>query len=59
MGSARGTFDTPVIGDNVDFGVGACAIGGITIASDTIVGAGAVVVKSSLEPGVTLVGVPA
>ena len=58
-GVGEGTFDTPVIGDNVDFGVGACAIGGITIASDTIVGAGAVVVKSSLEPGVTLVGVPA
>ena len=50
---------TPVIGDNVEFGMGASAIGGITIADDTKIGAGAVVVKSSDQIGATLVGVPA
>ncbi|MBT1177299.1 hypothetical protein JS532_06930 [Bifidobacterium callimiconis] len=59
----RGDADTatiaPIIGDNVDFGVGASAVGGITIADDVIVGAGAVVVRSCETPGATLVGVPA
>lgn len=50
---------TPIIGDNVEFGMGASAIGGITIADDTKIGAGAVVVKSSEQVGATLVGVPA
>ncbi|KAA8824909.1 serine acetyltransferase [Bifidobacterium reuteri] len=49
----------PVIGDNVDFGVGASAYGGISIADDVRIGAGAVVVRSCMTSHVTLVGVPA
>lgn len=49
----------PVIGNNVDIGVGAKVIGGITIADNVKIGAGAVVTKSCLEEGATLVGVPA
>lgn len=51
--------DSPVIGDNVDIGQGAQILGGIRIADDVRIGAGAVVVKDVLTPGVTLVGVPA
>jgi serine O-acetyltransferase len=43
----------------VDIGVGAMVIGNITIADDCVIGAGAVVTKSCLEPGTILVGVPA
>lgn len=50
--------DSPVIGDNVDIGQGAQILGGIRIADDVKIGAGAVVVKDVLAPGVTVVGVP-
>ena len=49
----------PVIGNHVDIGVGAKIIGNVTIADGVRIGAGAVVTKSCLEPGATLVGVPA
>ena len=49
----------PVIGKNVDIGIGAKIIGGITIADDVVIGAGAVVTRSCHEKGATLVGVPA
>ena len=51
--------DSPVIGDNVDIGQGAQILGGIRIADNVRIGAGAVVVKDVLTPGVTVVGVPA
>lgn len=51
--------DSPVIGDNVDIGQFAQIIGGIRIADNVRIGAGAVVVKDVLSPGVTVVGVPA
>ena len=51
--------DSPVIGDNVDIGQGAQILGGIRIADGVKIGAGAVVVKDVLSPGVTLVGIPA
>lgn len=51
--------DSPVIGDNVDIGQFAQILGGIRIADDVRIGAGAVVVKDVLTPGVTVVGVPA
>lgn len=51
--------DSPVIGDNVDIGQGAQILGGIRVADNVRIGAGAVVVKDVLTPGVTLVGVPA
>ena len=50
--------DSPVIGDNVDIGQGAQILGGIRIADNVRIGAGAVVVKDILTPGVTVVGVP-
>lgn len=58
---SKGTFpdDSPVIGDNVDIGQNAQILGGITIADGVKIGAGAVVTKSVLTPGVTVVGIPA
>lgn len=50
--------DSPVIGDNVDIGQNAQILGGIKIADNVKIGAGAVVVKDVLAPGVTVVGVP-
>lgn len=51
--------DSPTIGDNVEFGVGACAIGDIVIGNNVIIGAGAVVNKSYPEGNCVLAGVPA
>lgn len=50
---------SPIIGNNVDIGVGAKIIGGITIADNVKIGAGAVVIHSCNESGVTLAGIPA
>jgi maltose O-acetyltransferase len=47
-----------VIGDNVWLGGGAIVLPGVTIGSDTVVGAGAVVTRD-LPPGVVAVGNPA
>lgn len=49
----------PQIGNNVDIGVGAIIIGEIELADNIKVGANAVVNKSFLEEGITIVGVPA
>lgn len=49
----------PVLGKRVDIGVGAKIIGNVTIADDIKIGANAVVTRSFLEPGITLVGIPA
>ncbi len=51
--------DSPIIGNNVDIGQFAQILGGIRIADGIRIGAGAVVVTDVLEPGVTVVGVPA
>lgn len=58
---SKGTLpdDSPSIGDNVDIGQNAQILGGITIADGVKIGAGAVVLKSVLTSGVTVVGVPA
>lgn len=53
------TEETPRIGDRVDIGVGAKIIGGVQIADDITIGAGAVVNKSFLTPGVVIGGIPA
>lgn len=59
IGSNGGYPDyAPVIGDNVDIGQGAQILGGITIANNVKIGAGAVVVKDVLEEGVTVIGIP-
>lgn len=58
----RGNFQKdgfPIIGNNVDIGVGAKIIGPVRIADDIRIGANAVVVNSFDEPGITIVGVPA
>lgn len=49
----------PSVGDHVTLGIGCTLIGDITIADGITVGAGAVVTKSFLEPGITIAGVPA
>ena len=60
IGSDGGFPDIPPrIGDHVDIGQGAQILGDIDIAAQVKIGAGAVVVKSVNQPGVTLVGVPA
>ncbi len=51
--------DSPIIGDNVDIGQGAQILGGIRIANDVRIGAGAVVLKDVLTSGSTVVGIPA
>lgn len=50
---------SPIIGNNVDIGIGAKVIGGITVADNVTIGANAVVTKSCLQKGAVLVGVPA
>lgn len=52
-------MEAPHIGNNVDIGVGAKILGGIEIADDIKIGAGAVVVSSFTTKGATLVGIPA
>lgn len=59
IGSDGASDVAPVLGKNVDIGAGAKIIGGVTLADDIRIGAGAVVVKSCEIPGATLVGVPA
>lgn len=49
----------PVIGNNVRICVGANIIGDVYIADDIVVGAGAVVISSFYEKGITIGGVPA
>jgi putative colanic acid biosynthesis acetyltransferase WcaB len=49
---------SPVIGDDVEFGVGAIVIGPITIGAGARIGAGAVVVRD-VPPGAVVVGNPA
>lgn len=49
----------PVLGDNVRLGVGAKVIGEITIANNTVIAAGAVVVKDIKKEGTTVAGIPA
>lgn len=49
----------PVIGNNVDIGVGAKIIGDVKIADNITIGANAVVTKSCTIEGATLVGIPA
>lgn len=53
------TNECPVIGKNVDIGIGAKVIGGVWIADNCRIGANAVVTKSCYEENATLVGIPA
>ena len=53
------TGDAPRLGDGVVMGVGAVALGGITIADHTAIGANAVVNKDVTEENIAVAGVPA
>ncbi len=59
IGATNGSTEAPKIGDNVFIGSGARIIGDITVANDVAIGANAVVVKSVMEDGITVGGVPA
>ena len=59
LGNAGHGENCPTLGNRVNVGVGAKIIGKITIADNVKIGANAVVNKSFLESGITLVGVPA
>lgn len=59
IGNDGKTLSAPILGDNVELGVGAKVIGGITIANNVVIAAGAVVVDDFLEEGITIGGVPA
>lgn len=49
----------PIIGNNVMLGAGAKVIGRVTIADNIKIAAGAVVVHSFTESGITIAGIPA
>lgn len=59
IGNDGTSMKAPVIGKNVDIGIGAKIIGDIYIADNVKIGAGAIVVKSCFKEGAILVGVPA
>ena len=51
--------DAPILGDAVVLGVGATVLGGVTVANNVAIGAGAVVNKDILEENIAVAGVPA
>lgn len=52
-------FNAPVIGNNVEMGIGSQVLGNITVESDVTIAANAVVIKTCSERNVILAGVPA
>jgi len=48
----------PIIGDNVDIGQNAQILGNVKIANGVKIGAGTIVLKSVLDEGVSVVGIP-
>lgn len=58
IGNKNRIDDVPVIGDNVNIGVGAVIIGDITIGNNVDIGANAVVVKSVPDNNIAI-GIPA
>lgn len=58
MGGKSNT-EIPRVGNNVEFGYGACVIWGVTIANNVKIGAGSLVIKDILEENSIWVGVPA
>ena len=59
IGNNGYTLESPIIGDNVRLGVGAKVIGNVKIADNITIAAGAVVVDSFEEKGITIGGIPA
>lgn len=52
-------LDVPVIGRNVDVGVGASVLGKVTIGNNVVIGANAVVINNFEEDNTLLLGIPA
>ncbi|MCM3116043.1 poly-gamma-glutamate biosynthesis protein [Neobacillus sp. MER 74] len=59
IGNGGENKSAPILGDNVDVGVGAKIIGDVQLGNNIKIGAGAVVVKTYNSDGVTLIGIPA
>ena len=59
IGNNGKSLKAPRLGNRIDIGVGAKSIGDIELADDIVIGAGAVVNKSFLTPGITIGGIPA
>jgi len=59
IGASAGSDRAPRIGDNVYIAPGVKVFGDVTVASNTAIGANAVVADSFLEEGTMLAGVPA
>lgn len=59
IGATNGSDKAAIIGDNCFIGSGAKIIGDVIIPNDVCIGAGAVVVRSIEEAGVTVAGNPA
>ena len=59
IGNSGNNVNAPIVGENVEFGFGASAIGNIKINNGTVIGAGAVVVHSTNKENQILVGIPA
>lgn len=59
IGNNGKTDENPVIGNDLDLGIGASVIGDITLGNHVRVGANAVVTKTFEGDGITLVGIPA
>lgn len=59
IGNKGTSLGAPKLGDNIRIGFGGGIFGEISIPNDCIVAANATVVKSPIEPGSVLVGVPA
>lgn len=58
IGNDGKSGDCPIIGKNVDIGVGAKIIGKVKIADNVVIGAGSIVVTDILEENCVVVGVP-
>lgn len=59
IGNNAKSSECPTIGNNVLMGAGAKVFGNVFIADDIKIGAGAIVVSSFMEKGITIGGIPA
>lgn len=59
IGNNAKNSECPTIGDNVMLGAGAKVFGNVFVADDIKIGAGAIVVSSFTEKGITIGGIPA
>ena len=55
----RDKYHAPSLGDNIEMGIGSQILGNISIASNVVIAANAVVVKDCNEKNVVLAGIPA